>query len=249
VRDRLAATRGANPYGPRDVMPAGWPPQAPGRTSPGPRYVVVLVISLDTSMPSLYRGLHVGRSAANSPNRLEHRNESCPHPCPRPRLRRAAGHRARRRAIGRTVAGTCHAGDLIMPGALPELRWSRVRAPPAPNCPCSTRALVGQHKPGGGTGNDVGPSMSLRAPVWPGSDPDRSPAELADWVGGTWHIQTADSEAAEPPARGRSCLHPVDADRFVIRATLEREVGVPPIRSLSTTSREAPENICGMGRR
>ena len=37
----------------------------------------------------------------------------------------------------------------------------------------------------------------------------------------------------------RSCPTPVGVGRFVIRATRERGVGVPPSRSLATASREA----------
>src|SRR4029077_15288977 len=47
------------------VMPVGWP--LGPRSSPPPRPVVLLMISLVDPMPIVYRGLHRGRSAANIP--------------------------------------------------------------------------------------------------------------------------------------------------------------------------------------
>src|SRR5690349_12768370 len=41
---------------------------------------------------------------------------------------------------------------------------------------------------------------------------------------------------------------PVDADRFVIRATHERGVGVPSSRSLATATREASLSVVGQPR-
>ena len=50
-------------------------------------------------------------------------------------------------------------------------------------------------------------------------------------------------QIAEPPARRRSCQAPVGAGRFVIRATRERGVGVPPSRRLGNGIREASQSL------
>jgi hypothetical protein len=47
------------------------------------------------------------------------------------------------------------------------------------------------------------------------------------------------SRKARPPRREALLPTPVGADRFVIRATHERGVGVPSSRSFSTATREA----------